>query len=129
MPLRGRCCVPASFNVSHRMNTPPSAGERSFVVRFLGPLVPIGFVSFGFWLLFSGRYVYRPTRGSSQEVVLLAPDAYLAGIFFISLAVLTTAIGTSGKKSWWFFAIGLAGAILSFSVTAWRQISGTAIYG
>ena len=111
------------------MNTAHPPDKRSFVVRFLGPLVPIGFASFGFWLFFSGRYVYRPTRGSSQQVVLLAPDAYLAGIFFISLAVLVTAIGTSGKKSWWFFAIGLAGAVLSFSVSAWRQISGIAIYG
>jgi len=111
------------------MNRAPSAGERSFVGRFLGPLVPIGFAAFGFWLFFSGRYVYRPTRGSSQQVILLAPDAYLAGVFFISLAVLVTAIGTSGKKSWWFFAIGLAGAVLSFSVVAWRQISGVAVYG
>lgn len=107
--------------------TPP--GERSFVVRFVGPLVPIGFASFGFWLFFSGRYVYRSTRGSTQQVILLGPDAYFAGVFFISLAVLVAAIGISGKKSWWFFAIGLAGAVLSFSVAAWRQISGIAIYG
>jgi hypothetical protein len=111
------------------MNKASPPGERSFVVRFLGPLVPIGFASFGLWLFFSGRYVYRPSRGSSRQVVLMGPDAYLAGVFFISLAVLVTAIGTSGKKSWWLFAIGLVGAVLSFSVSAWRQISGIAIYG
>ncbi len=111
------------------MNTTPPHDERSFFGRFLGPLLPIAFALFGFWLFFSGRYVYRPTRGSSHEVILLAPDAYWAGVFFISLAVLVAAIGASGKKSWWCFAIGLAGAVLSFAVVAWRQVSGVAVYG
>lgn len=103
--------------------------KRTFVARFVGPLVPLGFASFGIWLLVSGRYVYRSTRGSSNELVLLPPDAYIAGAFFIFLAVLITAIGTSGRKSRWLFIVGCVGAVMSFAIEAWRQLSGLAVYG
>ncbi|MFN4352159.1 MAG: hypothetical protein ACK4F6_15255 [Hylemonella sp.] len=101
----------------------------TFVTRFLGPLVPAGFAGFGLWLLITGRYAYRLGRGSQNEVVLLPPDAYIAGAFFIFLAVLVAAIGMSGRRSWWFFLVGCVGAILSFAFEAWRQLSGVAVYG
>lgn len=105
-----------------------SSNNRSPVARFLGPLVPLGLATFGIWLLISGRYVYRPGR-SNAELVLLAPDVYIAGAFFIFLALLVAAIGVSGKKSWGLFFTGLAGSLISFSVEAWRQIAGLAVYG
>lgn len=110
------------------MTDATSPNDRSLVVRFLGPLVPLGFAAFGIWLLISGRYVYRPGRGNA-ELVLLSPDAYIAGAFFIFLALLVAAIGMSGKKSWWLFSTGLAGSLICFSVEAWRQIAGLAVYG
>lgn len=103
--------------------------KRTFVARFLGPLVPVGVAVYGTWLLISGQYVYRSSRGSSNEIVLLPPDAYIAGSFFIFLAVLISAIGASGKKSWWLFVVGCAGAVLSFALEAWRQLAGIAVYG
>ncbi len=105
------------------------APKRTFVARFLGPLVPAGFAVFGGWLLISGRYAYRPSRGNSSEVVLLPPDTYIAGAFFIFLALLIAAIGTSGRKNRWLFVVGCVGAALSFAVEAWRQLSGVAVYG
>jgi len=105
-----------------------SVPEHSLIVRFLGPLVPLGFAAFGIWLLISGRYVYRPGR-STTELVLLAPDAYIAGAFFLFLAALIAALGVSGKKGRWLFWVGSVGSIASFVVEAGRQIAGVAAYG
>lgn len=102
--------------------------EKSFVIRYLGPLIPMGFCSFGFWLLATGRYVFRPSR-STTELVLLSPDSYIAGGFFICLAVLITALGVSGNAKRLLFWSGAAGAVLFFSVEAGRQLLGVAAYG
>jgi len=110
------------------MTDTTTPNSRSLVVKFLGPLVPLGSAGFGVWLLFSGRYVYRPGR-SNAVLVLLPPDVYIAGAFFIFLGLLVAAIGMSGKRSWWLFYVGLTGSLLGFSVEAWRQIAGLAVYG
>ena len=110
------------------MTDEKSLNDRSLLVRLFGPLLALGLAAFGIWLFISGRYVYRPGRSNAQ-LVLLSPDAYIAGAFFISLALLIAAIGISGKKSWWLFFTGLTGSLISFSVEAWRQIAGLAVYG
>jgi hypothetical protein len=102
--------------------------EKSIVIRYLGPLIPVGFGCFGLWLLVTGRYVFRPGR-STTELVLLPPDSYIAGGFFICLAVLIAALGVSGKAERWLFWFGAGGAALLFAVEAGRQFLGVAAYG
>ena len=108
--------------------TTMNEGKKSFVIRYLGPLVPLGFAACGVWVLLSGTYTYRPGRTGST-VTLLPPDSYLAGLFFISLGVLITAFGVSGRKERWFFWGGLSGALLSLIVEGARQILRMAVYG
>jgi hypothetical protein len=107
---------------------PSPSPEKSFVTRYLGPLLPLSFGTFGLWLLASGRYVYRPGR-STTELVLLPPDSYIAGGFFICLAALIAALGVSGKTKRWLFWFGAVGSALFFSVEAGRQLLGVAAYG
>lgn len=102
--------------------------EKSFVIRYLGPLIPLGFGSFGLWLLVTGRYVFRPGR-STTELVLLSPDSYIAGGFFICLALLIATLGVSGKAERWLFWPGAVGAVLFFFIEAGRQLLGVAAYG
>lgn len=107
---------------------PLHASEKSLVIRYLGPLVPLGFGGFGLWLLATGCYVYRPGR-SNTEVVLLPPDAYIAGGFFICLAALITSLGVSGRFERWLFWLGAVGSALCFAAEAGRQLLGVATYG
>ncbi|MCR6477243.1 hypothetical protein NU688_13870 [Variovorax sp. ZS18.2.2] len=109
-------------------STTTSEGKKSFVIRYLGPLVPLGFAAVGVWILLSGAYTYRPGRTSST-VTLLPPDSHLAGLFFISLGVLIAAFGVSGRRERWFFWGGLSGALLSLVVEGTRQILRMAVYG
>lgn len=102
--------------------------KNSFVVRFLGPLIPIGLASFGVWLLISGRYAFRPGR-SHTVLVLLAPDAYLIGIFFLFLAALLVAFGVTGRKEKWFFWVGTIGSAVTIAIESARQLLGLAAYG
>jgi hypothetical protein len=104
-----------------------SEGKRSFVVRYLGPLLPLSLAACGLWVLFAGQYTYRPGRGS-WTVTLLALDAQLMGLFMIFLAVLATAFGVSGRKEWWCFRIGLGGAVLCLVVEGARQLMRLAVH-
>ena len=96
--------------------TTMNEGKKSFVIRYLGPLVPLGLAACGVWVLLSGTYTYRPGRTGST-VTLLPPDSYLAGLFFISLGVLITAFGVSGRKERWFFWCRLDWRIRTVSPT------------
>jgi hypothetical protein len=104
-----------------------SEGKRSFVVRYLGPLLPLSLAAYGIWVLFSGEYTYRPGRASGT-VTLLAPDAQLMGLFQVFLAVLVTAFGVSGRKEWWCFRVGLAGAVLCLVIEGARQLMRIAVH-
>jgi hypothetical protein len=103
--------------------------KPSFVVRYLGPLMPLGFAVFGAWILFSGSYTYRPVRHSSAVVTLLPPDSWLAAIFFFSLASLLVAFGLQGRVERITFCIGLIGCVAAISVVGFRQIAGLAMLG
>lgn len=105
-----------------------SVQKKSIVERFLGPLIPIGLASFGVWLLVSGRYVFRPGR-SNGELVLLAPDAHLIGVFFLFLAALLVAFGVGGRKEKWFFWVGALGSTVTIVIESTRQLLGLAVYG
>ncbi|KIQ28193.1 hypothetical protein RT97_20965 [Variovorax paradoxus] len=83
--------------------------------------------AYGIWVLFSGEYTYRPGRGNGT-VTLLALDARLMGLFQLFLAVLVTALGVSGRKAWWCFRIGLAGAVLCLVVEGARQLMRIAVH-
>ncbi|WP_395318271.1 hypothetical protein [Variovorax sp. UC74_104] len=106
-----------------------TAGEHkpSFVIRYLGPLLPIGSALFGIWILFSGSYTYRPGRGS-QTITLLPPDSQLMGLFFLSLAVLVSALGASGRRERWLFWGGLTGAVVFLVAEGLRQLLKLAVY-
>ena len=105
-----------------------SSNKPSFVVRYLGPLVPVGFAVFGIWILISGNYVYRPGR-TTTTLTLLPPDAQIAGIFFLSLASLIAALGVSGRKGRWLFWVGIVGSLATLIAEAARQLLGLAVYG
>ncbi|SEK66897.1 hypothetical protein SAMN05518845_102329 [Variovorax sp. YR750] len=96
-------------------------------MRYLAPLLPLGSALFGIWVLLSGSYTYRPGR-NSQTVTLLPPDSQLMGLFFLSLAVLISAFGVSGRRKRWLFRGGLAGALLSLTAEGFRQLAGLAVY-
>jgi hypothetical protein len=105
-----------------------SSPKPSFVIRYLGPLVPLGFAAFGIWILISGSYIYRPGRTTST-VTLLPPDAQISGVFFLSIAALISALGVSGRNKRWLFWIGLVGSIGTLAIEGARQIAGIAVYG
>lgn len=107
--------------------SPPPAKE-SFVIRYLGPLLPLGFAAFGVWILVSGAYVFRSGR-SSQIYTLLPPDSYLAALFFISLGVFIAAFGASGRVERWLFWCGLVGSVAACVIGGGRQLLGVAVYG
>ncbi|HEY3049792.1 MAG TPA: hypothetical protein VGJ72_20290 [Polaromonas sp.] len=106
----------------------PKTQKNSFVLHYLGPLVPLGFAVFGVWILISGRYAYRPGR-SAQVLVLLPPDSQFAALFFISLACVIAAFGFSGLKERWLFWGGLAGCVGALLIEGVRQLLGLAVYG
>lgn len=116
------------LHVSHHKIMSSIEQPNSPIVRYLGPLLPLGFGGFGVWLLVSGRYVFRPGR-SNSEIVLLAPDAYIAGGFFIFLAALITALGVSGQFGRWLFWVGSIGSAIFLAIEAGRQVLGVAVYG
>jgi hypothetical protein len=113
---------------NHYKNMSQSEMQKSLVIRYLGPLIPLGFGGFGIWLLITGRYAFRPGR-STTEVVLVAPDAFIAGGFFISLAILISALGFSGKCGRVLFWVGSIGSVFCIVFEAIRQIFGMAVYG
>jgi hypothetical protein len=102
--------------------------KSSFVIRYLGPLVPMGFAAFGSWILFSGSYSFRPGR-SNQVVTLLPPDSWLAAVFFLSLAALLVAFGLQGRAERSVFWIGLIGCLVAIAAVGFRQIAGFAVIG
>lgn len=104
------------------------AEKPSFISRYLGPLLPLGFAGVGVWILMSGRYVYRPGR-SGGVLVLLPPDSLFAALFFISLSCVIAAFGFSGLKERWLFWGGLAGCVCALLIEGTRQLLGLAVYG
>lgn len=113
----------------NRVDTMPQTQPKpSFVIRYLGPLVPLGFALFGAWILFSGSYVYRGGR-SSTVTTLLPPDSWLAAVFFFSLAILLVAFGLQRRAQCIAFWIGLVGCVVAIAVVGFRQIAGLAAFG
>jgi len=106
----------------------PAASRGKFVIRYLGPLIPLGLAANGIWILLSGYYTYRPGKGN-WTLTLLPPDSHLAGLFFIFLGVLVASLGVSGRKERWLFWSGLAGALLSLIIEGLRQILRLAVHG
>jgi hypothetical protein len=43
--------------------------KKSFVIKYLGPMIPLGFAGFGIWLLITGQYVFRPGRNPTEVVL------------------------------------------------------------
>jgi hypothetical protein len=112
---------------NHRFIMSHTQPKSSFVIRYLGPLVPLGFAVLGAWILFSGSYTYRPVRYSSTVVTLLPPDSWLAAVFFFSLASLLIAFGLQGRAERITFGIGLVGCIAAIAAVGFRQITGLAV--
>jgi hypothetical protein len=106
----------------------PTARESSLIARFFWPLIPIGVACFGVWILISGRYIYRPGR-SHTVFELIAPDAYLIGVFYLFLAALLSAFGVTGRKEKWFFWVGVIGSATTIAIESARQLLGLAAYG
>lgn len=96
----------------------------SFVIRILGPLLPLGLVVYATAIAIDGQYVYRGSRRSPGYLVLSAPDSYFAAGFFFSLALLITALGVSGVWERRLFRAGLAGALLTMAIAGARLALG-----
>ncbi|SEJ43790.1 hypothetical protein SAMN05444746_10238 [Variovorax sp. OK212] len=109
------------------VTSPSTRRESGWITRYIAPLLPVGLAAYGLWILLTGRATYRPGRGSST-VTLLAPDACLAGLFFVFLALLVTALGTSGRMEKWLFRVGLCGSLCCLVVEGARQLMGLAVY-
>lgn len=115
------------LTVSHLKPMLSPKPSTSPLIQYLGPLLPLGCGGFGVWLLVSGRYVYRPGR-SNSELIPLAPDAYLAAGFFISLAVLIAALGITGQLGRWLFWGGSIGSTVFLAIEAGLQLLGPVIF-
>lgn len=111
-----------------RIDTAGTRSTTSRIVRTLGALVPPGLAAHGLWILFTGSASYRPGRGDRTRT-LLPPDAWLAGLFFVFLAMLVASLGMSGRKEAWLFRVGLGGSLFCLVTEGARQLLGIAAYG
>lgn len=103
------------------MDAPLATSTGKWARRSLLALVPLGYAAYAAWIFASGTHTYRLGR-SAKVITLAPPDTYVAGYFFVCLAVVMAGYVIGGSLQRRLTWTGLMGAAVALVVLWGRQL-------